>query len=194
MLNKVKLKIPLSEKNVRELKIGDMVYLTGKKVYVVAMTTAAEHLFYSIESGDPIFDLEGSVIYHCPCGFRKLDGDYKIRWVGATTSIMSEPVTPKLIELGARVIMGKGGMGKGTLDAMQKYGAVYLATVGAASAVLARGVTRVVKMVDPNIWLSELEVKDFGPAIVGMDTHGHNLFEDTWERARKKVAELVKDT
>lgn len=191
MLKKVKLKTPLSKEDVRRLKIGDMVYLTGRKVYVVAMTTAAKYLLDSIENGHPIFDLKGSVIYHCPCGFGKLDGDYKLRWVGATTSIMNEPVTPKLIELGANVIMGKGGMGKGTLDAMRKHGAVYLATVGATSAVLARRVTKVVKMIDPSIWLSELEVKDFGPTIVGMDAHGHNLFEDVWERAREKAAVLM---
>jgi fumarate hydratase subunit beta len=106
---------------------------------------------------------------------------------------MTEPVTPRLIELGARVIMGKGGMGKDTLDAMKRYGAVYLSTVGATSAVLARGVTRVVKMVDPSTWLSELEVKEFGPAIVAMDTHGHNLFEENWVSARQKAAEFMED-
>jgi len=189
----ITLKTPISEKDVRKLKIGDIVYLEGRKVHVVPMVVSTMPLLDSIEKGRPIFDLPGSVIYHCPCGFRKINGDYELRWVGATTSAMTEPVAPRLIELGARVIMGKGGMGMGTLDAMQKFGAVYLSTVGATSAVLARGVTRVVKMVDPSIWLSELEVKGFGPAIVAMDAHGHNLFEDVWENARVKAAKLMEE-
>lgn len=192
-MNEVKLKTPISEEDVRKLKIGDIVYLEGRKVHVVPMVVSTKPLLDSIDRGEPIFDLAGSVIYHCPCGFRKIDGDYEIRWVGATTSAMTEPVAPRLIELGVRVMMGKGGMGKNSLDAMQKHGAVYLSTVGATSAVLARGVTKVVKMVDPKLWLSELEVKDFGPAIVAMDAHGHNLFEDIWESARGKAAKLMED-
>jgi len=190
----ITLKTPISEKDVRKLKIGDIVYLEGRKVHVVPMVVSTMPLLDSIDRGEPIFDLPGSVIYHCPCGFRKINGDYELRWVGATTSAMTEPVAPRLIELGVRVMMGKGGMGKDTLDAMQKYGAVYLSTVGATSAVLARGVTRVVKMVDPSIWLSELEVKAFGPAIVAMDAHGHNLFEDVWESARLKAARLMEES
>jgi tartrate/fumarate subfamily iron-sulfur-dependent hydro-lyase beta chain len=193
LMNGITLETPISEKDVRELKVGDMVFIDGRKVHVVPMMVSAMPLLESIERGEPIFDLAGSVIYHCPCGFRKVNSDWELRWVGATTSAMTEPVTPRLIELGARVIMGKGGMGKDTLDAMKRYGAVYLSTVGATSAVLARGVTRVVKMVDPSTWLSELEVKEFGPAIVAMDTHGHNLFEENWVSARQKAAELMED-
>jgi tartrate dehydratase beta subunit/fumarate hydratase class I family protein len=107
---------------------------------------------------------------------------------------MAESVAPRFIELGVCVMMGKGGMGKSTLDAMQQLGAVYLSAVGATSAVLARGVTKIVKMVDPNLWLSEIEVKNFGPAIVAMDAHGHNLFEDNWESARRKAAKLMEDS
>jgi fumarate hydratase subunit beta len=86
--------------------------------------------------------------------------------------------------------MGKGGMGDIALQSMQEHGAVYLATVGAGASVLARGVTRIVKMVDPRLWLSELEVKEFGPVIVALDAHGHNLFDENWDNARKIAAAL----
>ncbi len=190
-LNIINLKTPISEDDARRLKVGDMVTLTGKKVYVIAMTNAAKIVLDSVDKGQPIFDLKDSVIYHCPCGFQKIDGSYRVRWVGATTSMMNEPVTPRLIELGARVIMGKGGMGEGTLHAMKRHGAVYLATVGAASAFLARGVSMVVKMIDPKIWLSELEVHNFGPAMVGMDSHGQNLFEKVMDNARKNLRPFI---
>ncbi|MFC2034794.1 fumarate hydratase C-terminal domain-containing protein [Chloroflexota bacterium] len=182
---------PLSEEGIRELKVGDFVRLSGRKVFIVAMSNAARMLINSIDKEQPIFDLKGSIIYHCPCGFEKLNGEYRIRWVGATTSMMNEAVTPRLIELGARVIMGKGGMGKETLQSMQKYGAVYLATVGATSSLLARGVTKVLKMVNPDIWLCQIEVSNFGPAIVGMDAHGRNLFDEVMERAHYKACELA---
>jgi len=189
--NIVDIKTPISEEDVRKLKAGDFVRLTGEKVYIVANSNVAGILLDSIDKGQPIFDLKGTVIYHCPCGLEKLDGGYRVRWVGATTSMMSEPVTPRLIELGARVIMGKGGMGKATLQAMQHYGAVYLATVGATSSLLVRGVSKVLKMVHPDIWLCQLEVSNFGPAIVGMDAHGRNLFDEVMEAARQKASEIM---
>jgi len=193
LLNTFKLKTPLSEANVRTLKVGDIVYLNGEKVYVVAMASTARYLIDRIEKGNPLFNLEGSVIYQCPIGVRKMNEQYKVRWVGATTSIMSEEVAPKLIQHGARAIMGKGGMGEKTLDALKKYGGVYLATVGATSSILARHVVRIVNMYDPTLTfpLCELEVKNFGRLIVGMDSHGRSLFDHVWQQARKKVAEIL---
>ena len=104
---------------------------------------------------------------------------------------MCEPETPRLIELGTRAIMGKGGMGRGALDSMRRNGAVYLATVGGTSALLARGVSKLVKMVDTPVPLAEIEVKDFGPTIVGMDSHGRSIYDDVWENARRKATELA---
>jgi len=178
---------PLSEDQVRELRIGDVVYLTGSRVYIIT-TSAAQYLFDSIEKKKPFFDLNGSVIYHSSLSLTHED---KIRWVGATTSIMCEPETPRLIELGSKAIMGKGGMGRATLDSMRRNGAVYLATVGGTSALLARGVSKLLKIVDTPVPMSEIEVKDFGPTIVGMDSHGRSIYDDVWENARRKAAELA---
>jgi tartrate/fumarate subfamily iron-sulfur-dependent hydro-lyase beta chain len=190
-VNVFRLKTPVSEADVRKLAIGDLVYLTGRKVYVLTMTPGAQRVLDAADKGHPIFDMDGSVVYHCPCGFEKLNGEYKVRYVGATTSMMNEPVTPKLIELGARIIMGKGGMGKATLNAMQMYGAAYAATVGASSSFLARGAKRVVRMIDPGIWLCELELEHFGPVIVGMDAHGHDLFDEVLKKARENVVQMT---
>jgi tartrate/fumarate subfamily iron-sulfur-dependent hydro-lyase beta chain len=171
----------------RKLEIGDVVYLNGRKVFIVS-TSGATYLFKSIEKNEPFFDLDGSVIYHSSLSLSK---EGRVRWVGSTTSIMCEPETPRLIELGAHVIMGKGGMGKGTLNAMKRFGAVYLATVGGTSAVLTRGVTRVIKIVDTPVRLAEIELKDFGPVIVGMDAKGRSLYDDLYERAKRKSIELA---
>ena len=156
-------------------------------MYIIT-TSAAQYLFDSIEKQEPFFEMNGSVIYHSSIA---LTGEGKVRWVGSTTSIMCEPETPRLIGLGARAIMGKGGLGKGSLGAMERDGAVYLATVGGTSAVLVRSVKKVMKMIDTPVPLSEIEVKDFGPTIVGMDAHGHSIYDDVWEGARKKAMNLA---
>ncbi len=190
MLKVHRLATPLSEKDIRKLKVGDLAYLTGEKVYVICTADNAKYVIDRIEDVSPLFDLNGSVVYHCPIGFKKTNEEYLVRWVGATTSAMSEEITPRLISLGARAIMGKGGMGQRTLQALRQYGAVYLATVGAASALLTRYVVRIVRMFDPAQRLCELEVKDFGPIVVGMDSYGQSLFEDVWKKARDKLKQF----
>lgn len=186
MLNVLYLKTPLQEREVRRLRAGDLVYLTGKKVYVIS-TSAAQYFFDSLEKGEPFFDLKGSVIYHSSLA---LSESKKVRWVGATTSIMCEIETPRLIDLGSRAIMGKGGLGKSSQEAMSRRGAVYLATVGGASSVYARCVTGVIRLIDTPQRMAELEVENFGPLIVGMDAHGRNLFSEHWRSAREKATEL----
>ncbi|UCH32068.1 MAG: fumarate hydratase C-terminal domain-containing protein [Candidatus Bathyarchaeota archaeon] len=190
-MNVHRLKVPLSKKDIHVLRSGDLAYLTGEKVYVICTADNAKYVIDRIDKSTPLFDLKGSVVYHCPIGFKKTNKEYVVRWVGATTSIMSEEITPRIISLGARAVMGKGGMGRKTLRALKRYGAVYLATVGATSALLTRRVVRIVRMFDPAQRLCELEVKDFGPVVVGMDSHGQNLYEAVWRQARKKFQKLI---
>jgi tartrate/fumarate subfamily iron-sulfur-dependent hydro-lyase beta chain len=190
-MREVELSTPISEKAARNLRAGDVVYLTGKKIFVIPFTVSAEPVLESIDKGKPLFDLPGSVIYHTPFGFREEDGEWKVRWVGATTSSMTESWAPRLLDLGVRALIGKGGMGQVALESMQKNGAVYLATTGGSAAIYARGVKGIVEMVDPSLFLAELEFEHFGPAIVALDSHGKNLFDDNWNAARKKAAELI---
>jgi fumarate hydratase class I len=103
----------------------------------------------------------------------------------------------KLIErFGLRAVIGKGGMGQGTLAACQKYGCVYLHAVGGAAQVLAetivevKGVHLKEQFGSPEaIW--ELEIRDF-PALVTMDSHGGNLHADVEQHAREELARLVR--
>jgi tartrate/fumarate subfamily iron-sulfur-dependent hydro-lyase beta chain len=190
-MREISLNTPISEKSARDLRAGDVVYLTGKKIFVIPFTVSVQPVLDSIDKGEPMFDLPGSVIYHSPFGFKEEDGEYKLRWVGATTSSMTEAWAPRLLDLGVRALMGKGGMGSVALESMQNNGSVYLATVGGTASVLARGVKRIVQMVDPSLFLAELEFDNFGPAIVALDSHGSNLFDDNWNNARKKAAALL---
>ncbi len=89
--------------------------------------------------------------------------------------------TPMAFELNcrisrqARALMGKGGMGQQALDAMREHGAVYFSTVGAGASILAHGVRQIVEMVDPALFLSELEVERFGPVVVALDSQTNHL-------------------
>jgi tartrate/fumarate subfamily iron-sulfur-dependent hydro-lyase beta chain len=88
-----------------------------------------------------------------------------------------------------RIIIGKGGMGKRTTDAMTKYGAVYVTFTGGAAVLAAKSVKRVidVKWLDLGVpeamWVFEME--EFGPLIVAIDSHGNNLFSEAAVRVEE---------
>jgi tartrate/fumarate subfamily iron-sulfur-dependent hydro-lyase beta chain len=131
----------------------------------------------------------------------KKEGD---KWVvvaaGPTTSTRMDQFEDEFIgAFKVRVVIGKGGMGKRTTDAMQKYGAVYGAFTGGAGVLAAKAIKNV-KMVE---WLQELgmpealwvfEVEEFGPLSIAIDSHGNNVFEDVKKKAeesRMKIYEKL---
>jgi fumarate hydratase class I len=109
-------------------------------------------------------------------------GGWRINAAGPTTSIREEPYQGEIIKrYGVRVVIGKGGMGPGTLAAMQEHGAVYLNAIGGAAQFYARSIKSVdgVSLLEfgtpEAMW--HLTVEDF-PAIVTMDAHGNSLHKD----------------
>jgi fumarate hydratase class I len=145
---------------------------------------------------DPPADLKGSVLYHCGPVVMKSNGSYKITAAGPTTSIREEPYQGEIIKrYGIRAVIGKGGMGKRTLDAMKEAGAVYLNAIGGAAQYYARCVEQVLDVsllefgIPEAMW--HLKVKDF-PAIVTMDAHGNSLHADV-EKASAMMLEKLAD-
>jgi fumarate hydratase class I len=176
-----KLTLPIDEKAIRELRVGDEVLLSGP---MVTGRDAAHK--YLVKAG---FDAEfakmakDTALYHCgPVARQEADGSWKFIAAGPTTSIREEPYEAQVIEqYGIRAVIGKGGMGPRTLAALQKCGAVYLHAIGGLAVVLAQCVTAVrgVYMLDKlgvpeAMW--HIEVKDF-PSVVTMDSHGGSLHE-----------------
>lgn len=164
-----------TEAEVRGLRAGDRVFLTGELLTMRDM--AHVRAVGLLRSGKSIpFSLEGGVIYHCG----PLVKDGKVISAGPTTSMRMERSEPELIRLaGLRGIVGKGGMGEGTRTALMECGAVYLeypGGVGALAAKAAKGIRRVYwrDLGDPEaVWA--VEVEDFGPCFVSMDSHGGSL-------------------
>ena len=179
---------PLTEAQVRSLKVGDVLLLNGR------MFTGRDSVHSYLMKNDPPVDLNGGVIYHCgPVAVK--DGEkWKMNAAGPTTSIREEPYQADVIrKFGVRAIIGKGGMGAKTLDALKECGAVYLRAIGGAAQFYARCVERVDGVslfefgVPEAMW--HLHVKNF-PVIVTMDSHGNSLHKDVETDSAKQLAAL----
>jgi len=184
----VKLTTPISEAQVRQLKVGDVVLLNG----LVHM--GRDMLHHHLMTHDSPVDLNGAALYHCGPVVLKSDGKWMMGAAGPTTSIREEPYQADIIKkFGIRAVIGKGGMGAKTLAGLKEHGAVYLNAIGGAAQFYARCITEVQGVdfleefgVPEAMW--HVIVKDF-PAIVTMDAHGNSLHADV-EKA--SAAELKK--
>jgi fumarate hydratase, class I len=176
------LRPPISEEQIRALKVGDVVLISGE--CYTGRDAVHAHL---IKNPLPeAVSLQGAVLYHCgPVMMKKETADgvvWTVKAAGPTTSSREEPYQADIIKnFGVRAVMGKGGMGKKTLAALKEHGAVYLNAIGGAAQYYARAVQKVkgVSLLEFGIpeamW--QLEVKDF-IAIVTMDAHGNSLHAD----------------
>lgn len=189
----IKLNIPISEEDIRKLKVGDEVFLSG--IIVTARDQA--HKLMIEEKPDFIRKfLKESVIYHCGPVVRKdKHGTWSFVSAGPTTSIREEPYQADIIcEYNLRGVIGKGGMGEKTSQGLQKCGAVYFHAVGGAGTLIANAVKKVVNVFKLDefgspeaFWV--IEVKDF-PLIVTMDSHGASLHKEILEKSKKIAKEI----
>ena len=174
------LQTPISEKDARELTIGDIVYITGD-MFTARDSAHRRALEYHAEGKKLPIDLPGKVLFHCGPLVQKMNGEYRIISAGPTTSMRLDMFEDKFIEkFNVHVIIGKGGMGPRTTAACQKFGAIYCAFTGGAGALAGKTIKRVqsVEWLDLGIpeALWSLQVEKFGPLMVAIDTHNRNLY------------------
>ncbi|HQM38411.1 MAG: fumarate hydratase C-terminal domain-containing protein [Candidatus Bipolaricaulis sp.] len=169
---------PISEKDARALRAGDVIYVSG------TMFTARDEAHkMMLERGSPL-PVEGLALFHCGPVAQKVEGRWQILAAGPTTSARMELFEADFLrKFKTRIIVGKGGMGDKTLAALGEVGAVYTHFTGGAGALAAKAVKRVAAV----HWLEELgmpeaiwvmEVERFGPLVVAMDSHGKSLYKD----------------
>lgn len=186
-----RLDFPFDKEKVRELKVGDMVLISGK------MLTGRDAVHKRLHEGvKPPLSLENQIIYHCgPVVIEKGENDYEVKAAGPTTSIREEPYQWEVMrDHGIVGVIGKGGMGKKTLDGCQEYGCVYFHAIGGAAQVLAEKI----KSVDGVHWrelgspeaIWELTVEEF-PVVVTMDAHGNSLHEEVESKSDAVFQELL---
>lgn len=167
---------PLAEEQVRALKVGDVVLVSGD------LYTGRDAVHAYLMKNPPPVDLRGAVLYHCGPVMLQQNGQWAVKAAGPTTSIREEPYEAGIIRnYGIRAVIGKGGMGAKTLAALRECGAVYLNAIGGAAQYYARTMEKVLGVhlmefgIPEAMW--HIRVKDFA-AIVTMDAHGNSLHAD----------------
>jgi L(+)-tartrate dehydratase beta subunit len=186
-----KLTTPLTEADVRQLRLEDTVTIDGT-IFGIRDATQIRIFDHGVA---PPADLTGGVCLHTAPGVKKLpDGRYEKICIGTTTSTRMDRFVPGLVEqYGVRAVVGKGGVLEGSIQAMQRVGAVYLAIVGGAAALETMQIEEI-----EEVWWEDLmpeclwkfRVKDFGPLFVAVDSHGNSHYRAVQERAAARIAAL----
>jgi fumarate hydratase subunit beta len=190
-----KLKTPISEEDARKLKVNDVLYVSG--TIVAARDAAHKKALELFKQNKPLpIDLQGLAVFHCGPIMKREDDEWVAVAAGPTTSARMELFEDDFIKnFKVRVVIGKGGMGKRTADAMQRYGAVYGAFTGGAGVLAAKSIKKV-KTVE---WLAELgmpealwvfEAEEFGPLTIAIDSYGNNLYQEVNKKAEENRARI----
>ena len=181
------LNTPLTDDALADLQTGDEVLITG--VIYTARDAAHRRIIEAVERGEqPPIDLRGQIIYYVgPTPPRP--GDI-IGSAGPTTAYRMDPFTPKMLELGMKAAIGKGGRSKEVRDEFVSHGAVYFGAIGGSGALLSGTIRNVEVVAYEDLGteaIRRLEVEDF-PAIVVNDVHGNDLLEQGRAEWRRPVA------
>jgi len=168
---------PLSDEDVRKLKAGDTVRLTGT-VYT-ARDAAHKRLVDLLDEGKELpIPLEGQIIYYV--GPSPTPPGKPIGSAGPTTSYRMDPYAPALLDKGLKGMIGKGARNAAVVEAMKRNTAVYFAATGGAAALISRSITAAEIVAYEDLGaeaIRKLTVKDF-PVIVAQDCGGGNVYEE----------------
>lgn len=191
------LTFPPREEDIRKLKAGDIVYVTGEITSGAGLPTL-ERIRKLIDKGEnlPIDLTHGSLIHVPSYSQQKPDGSYEILYVNPTTSTRFNAYMPGLIrDLKLRVTGGKGGLNAEATKAMKEVGCVYLSFPGGGATILSAAVKGVKSLYwDDLIFqyrLVTMIVENLGPLTVGIDCHGTSLYDDLTESAEKRLPDIL---
>ena len=189
---------PVSEAQVRALRVNDTVTLQGTLFGIRDATQI--HMF---DRGRTTrFDLHGHAVIHTAPNVKKVEpsadfpAGYQPVCIGTTTSDRMERFTrPLMTKNGVRIIIGKGGLRADSSQAFQELGGVYLAIIGGTAALETTWIEAIedVDLDDLNpesLW--KFRVNGFGPLLVAMDSHGESLYSRVKTAAQQKRAEALK--
>jgi L(+)-tartrate dehydratase beta subunit len=188
---------PVTEEQVRRIRIGDTVTLNGV-LFGIRDRTQIE----MFDRGRTTrFDLRGHAVVHTAPNVRKVEATelyptgYAPICIGTTTSARMERFTrPLMQQYGVRIVIGKGGLQEDSQAAFGELGGIYLAIIGGTAALETTWVTAIedVDLDDLNpesLW--KFRVKGFGPLLVGMDSHGGSLYREVADEAQGRRAAVL---
>jgi L(+)-tartrate dehydratase beta subunit len=196
MSNKKILQTPIKDEDLADIHIGDMIYLTG---YLVTCRDVAHRRLIEEKRPLPV-DVNGLAIFHAGPIIRPLGGEqYEMVSVGPTTSMRMEKFEKEFIaKTGVKLIVGKGGMGVGTQEGCREHKALHVVYPAGCAVQAATQVEAIVDAQWQDLGMPETlwvcKVREFGPLIVSIDTHGRNLFEEKkviYNERKDKVYEEI---
>lgn len=171
-----RIQLPLKDEDLTELRAGDSILLNGP--LLTGRDAAHKLLFAAVQDGQALpMDLRGETIYYvgpCPTRPGRVIGS-----AGPTTSSRMDSYTPSLLKLGLKGMIGKGQRSPEVIDAMKKYGAVYMAALGGAGALIANSIIQADIIAYPDLGpeaIYRMVVKDFS-VIVAIDNYGNDLYQ-----------------
>lgn len=184
---------PIKDEDLADLKIGDIVYLTGR--LVTCRDVAHRRL---IDQGRELpVDLKGGAIFHAgPIVKKNEAGEFEMVSIGPTTSMRMEKFEKQFIkETGVKLVIGKGGMGPETAEGCAEHKAVHAVFPGGCAVLAATQVEKIEGAewqdlgMPETMWINK--VNEFGPLIISIDTKGNNLFEQNKARFNEKKGPIL---
>ena len=202
----IDLHLPAFDETISRLSVGDVVRISGS--ILTARDRAHKYFTDTFVKPDAVPEsehvlhdklmsiLNGGIIYHCGPVVAQRNGEYRFVAAGPTTSIREEPYQAAVIEhFGIKGVIGKGGMGAGTLAACRNHTAAYLHAVGGAASLIARNVIRVRDVfkleefgVPEAMWWIEVDGLE---TTVTLDSHGNSLHKDVYDDSTVRLDALL---
>ena len=175
---------PYTDKTIKSLHAGDMVYISGT-IYT-ARDAAHKRLCEMLDAGEPMpFNFEGQAVYYAgPCPAKP---GQPIGSVGPTTGGRMDAYSPRLIQQGLRVMIGKGSRSEEVIDALKEHTGVYFAAIGGAAALMAKAVKEAEVIAFDELGteaIRRLRVEEL-PVIVAIDHEGNDMYKLGVEKYRQ---------
>ena len=189
------LETPIQEKQMRKLHTGDHITISGT-IFTARDEAHVRALRYA-KDGNPLsFKTQDGVLYHCGPIVYHQNNTWEIISAGPTTSVRLEEVEIDFIKnFGIRIIIGKGGMLERTEEALKQYGAVYCTFTGGAGVLAASFIQSVKEVVWMDLGIPEavwvLQVQNFGPLLIAIDSFGNNLFAEVDKKIQNNKTLLL---
>lgn len=189
------LRTPITNDQLEDIKIGDIVYLSG---YLITCRDVAHRRLIEEKKSLPT-DIKGLSIFHAGPIVKEIgENKYQMISIGPTTSMRMEKFEKEFIEkTGVKLIVGKGGMGKNTQEGCRKNKVLHVVFPAGCAVLAASQVEEIVDAKWKDLGMPETlwvcKVKEFGPLIVSIDTHGNNLFEENKIEYNKRKENVYKD-
>lgn len=184
---------PIKTEDIENLRIGDIVYLTG--LLVTCRDTG--HKRRVLSGVIPETDLKGGAVFHAGPIVKKVGDKWEMVSIGPTTSMRMEKFEKEFVELtGVKLLIGKGGMGEKTTKAAKEDKFIHAVFPGGNAVVAATQVEEISTVEWEDLGMPEafwvMKVKEFGPLIISIDTEGNNLFENNKVMFNEKKLEELK--